>query len=289
MTRDLILNGLSNGASVAILATGFYLVYCIARTFHLALAASYALAPFLYWALRHEGFGHGTCGVVSVLVGAVVSLLCESGNHVWLRRRGASPEAHLLASLGIYVVIVQILLMVWGPDVRLLRTGLEPTYAFAGLEVRRTQLVSIGTAAFLLGPLWGVLRWTRWGITLRALRDNSVELALAGFNDRRIRAVLFALAGGYASIAGLVASLDGGFQAHYGFPSLLLAVVATLSIRGESVGVAIVGGFALGVLRTLCVSSLGARWQDTISYALFAVALVLQSRSGARDDQRGAV
>jgi branched-subunit amino acid ABC-type transport system permease component len=289
MSVDLIVNGISNGASVAMLATAFYLVYCIARTFHIALAACYALAPFLYWVAHERGFGVGMSVGASALVAALISVLCESGNHAWLRRKGASPEGHLLSSLGIYIVLVQAMLILWGPDVRLLRTGLEPTYSVVGVEMRWTELVTIGTAALLLAPLWGALRWSRWGIALRALRDSPVELTLLGFNDNRIRALLFALAGAYAAIASLMASLDGGFQAHYGFPNLLLAVVATLSIRGEDVGVAIVGGIVLGVLRMLCVWSLGARWQDTLSYALFAVALVLQSRWRTGKEQRAIV
>lgn len=282
---DLITDGISNGASVAILAAAFYLVYCIARTFHVALAACYALGPFVYMAtyerVQSTAAGLGSC----LLAGVLISVLCESGNHMWLRRKNTSPEGHLLSSLGIYVVLVQAMLMKWGPDVRLLRTGLEPMYSVAGLEMRWTQLVTISAAAFLLIPLWATLRWSRWGIALRALRDNPVELVLLGFNDNRIRALLFAIAGGYASAAGLMASLDGGFQAHYGFPNLLLAVVATLSIPGQHVGIAMVGGLGLGVLRTLCMWSLGARWQDTLSYALFATALIVQSRSRARREQ----
>ena len=282
MTKELVVAGLCDGASLALLAVAFYLAYSLARTFHVALAGIYALAPFVAWALSQRGVSLATSAFIATIIGGLVSMLCEILNHGPLRRRQASAEAHLLSSLGLYVVIVQILLIAWGPEARVLRTGLEPSYVLGGLNLRRTQAVTLSTTLLSLLPFWLCLRMTRLGLVLRAFRDSPTELALVGFNTTSIRRFLFALAGLYCALAALVASLDGGFQAHYGFPSLLLAVVATLSVRRDSILGPVVGGFALGLLRTFCAWGLGARWEDTLSYTLFAGALLLQKSHTSR-------
>src|ERR1700746_3306950 len=111
MTAELIVSGLADGASVALLAVAFYFVYCLARTFHVALAGIYALVPFVAWEMNRRGMDPIFSAFTATVVGGIVSLFCELVNHGPLRKRRASPEAHLLSSLGIYVAIVQVLLM----------------------------------------------------------------------------------------------------------------------------------------------------------------------------------
>src|ERR1044072_2666476 len=119
----LIINGLAQGASVALLAADLFIVYTIARTFHLALAGIYALSSFVAWE-AHRAFGdYAHAALFACLAGAGISCLCELLNHGPLRKRGASSEAHLLSSLGIFVLITQSILIIWGPEARLLRIG----------------------------------------------------------------------------------------------------------------------------------------------------------------------
>jgi len=278
VTADVLIAGLSGGANIALLAVAFYLTYLLARTFHIALAGVYALVPFVAWELVQRGLSLLVAACIATAIGGLVSVLCEFANHGPLRRRHATAEAHLLSSLGIYIAISQVLLLVWGPEARVLRVGLEPTYAMAGLVLRRTEILTIATAGLSIIVLWGFFRATRLGVVTQALQDNPEELELLGFNTSAVRLLLFAIGGIYGALAALLASLEGGFEAHYGFPSFLLAVVATLSVRGGGILGTALAGIALGGLRALCSWTLGARWQDTLSYGLFAVALLLQNR-----------
>jgi branched-chain amino acid transport system permease protein len=58
-------------------------------------------------------------------VGIGISLSCEWLNHSRLERQGASPGAHLISSLGIYIVVVQTVAMTWGNETKVLRAGLD--------------------------------------------------------------------------------------------------------------------------------------------------------------------
>jgi branched-chain amino acid transport system permease protein len=283
MTLDLLVNGLAGGAIVALLAAGFFASYSIARTFHVALAAVYALSPFVYIEVLRQGNDKWIAIAGAVIGGACLSTLCEVVNHGPLRRRTASPEAHLLSSLGIYVMVVQLIMMRWGPEVRLTRKGLEDTYTFAGVTLRYSQLIALATAIAVLAPLHWIFSRSRLGLVLRGLRDNPVEIQLLGVRGETLRVSLFALAGALAATAALLGSMESGFQAFAGFPRLLLAVVATLSIPGARLGAVLAGGLILGVVRTLCIWYVGARWQDTLSFGLFAVALALHSSDRLRN------
>jgi len=59
------------------------------------------------------------------MMGMGLSLLCELINHNPLERKRASSGTHLVSSLGIYIIIIQAVVLIWGNETRVLRTGLD--------------------------------------------------------------------------------------------------------------------------------------------------------------------
>jgi branched-chain amino acid transport system permease protein len=114
---QVLVNGFVSGASIALLALGFAVVYLPTRVFHIALAGIYSLVPFLALTLGSVGIPWPICAIVAILGGGVLSVLCEGFNHARLDRKGAGPGLHLVSSLGIFIVIVQLIAMIWGNEV----------------------------------------------------------------------------------------------------------------------------------------------------------------------------
>jgi hypothetical protein len=65
-------------------------------------------------------------------VGIGISLTCEWLNHSQLERQGASSGAHLISSLGIYIVVA----MTWGNETKVLRAGLDGVLLVVMMHVR---------------------------------------------------------------------------------------------------------------------------------------------------------
>lgn len=77
--------------------------------------------PSLLEACLQKGLSIVVAVAAGLLAGVVLSLACELMNHWRLERRGAADSAHLISSLGIYIVVVQALALKWGNDSQVLR------------------------------------------------------------------------------------------------------------------------------------------------------------------------
>lgn len=273
---QILLNGLIMGFAIAMLAIAFQMIYLPTRVFFLGLAGLYTLAPYLYLATG-ETLGFLGGGVIAALVGVtILALLFEWGNHAPLARKGASDGAHLVSSLGLYIVLVQVVAMTWGNETRTLRTATDWTVHFAGSVLTHAQLLMVCVAVSLLLGFLVLLRSTDVGLRLRALADNPSQFALYGYNVDTHRLIAFGLAGVFATVASLLTAYDIGFDPHSGLQAVLLAVIAVI-IGGRSSFIGpIFGGLLLGIIRAQAVWYLSARWQEAVTFAVLALFLLLR-------------
>jgi len=274
---QVFINGAISGLTLALLALAFQVVYRPCRVFYLALAGIYALVPYIMLScLRHQW--PVWLGVVaSVAMGIVVSLLCELLNHAPLEKKRGSTGAHLISSLGIYLVLVQIIAIVWGNETQVLRAGIDTVYRFGeGFMLTRAQTLAGICSIFFLILFYGWLRFSNLGLRYRAMADNPVQLALHGHNIRRLRLLAFAMAGFLAAISALTVANDVGFDPHGGLPVLLLAIVAMIIGGNSSFLAPVLGGLLLGITRASVVWFLSARWQDAVVFLLLALFLLFR-------------
>lgn len=271
-----LLNGLVSGLALALLATGFQTVYLPTGVFFLSLAAIYAAAPFIALSVL-KGGGWWLVAIPSaVLVSVVLCVLCEWANHAPLARRQASQSAHLIASLGIYIVLVQVLVMVWGNDTMTLPVETNPASHCAGLVITHAQWSILGIAVALLAGFAAMLMYSRFGLRLRALADDPVQFALFGYDATRHRLLAFGLAGVLTAASSLVTAYDTGFAPYGGLHMLLLAIVSVIIGGRRSFVGPIVGAILLCILRDQVAWHLSARWQEPFTFALLAVFLLVR-------------
>lgn len=275
---QILVNGLISGLVLATLALGFSLVYLPCRVFHIALGGIYAVTPYVAMAILRIDGGLPLAIIGSVVVAVTIGLLSESLNHRRLEQREASSGAHLIASLGAYIVLVEIVAVTWGNEIQTLRSGIDTTFAVGELILTSTQVMSGFLSAFLLAALFIWLRFTNMGLRLRALADNPIEFGLRGFNVDAHRLLAFGLSGLLAAAAALLTAYDAGFDPHGGLHMLVLAIVAVLIGGRDSFAGPVVGSVLLGVLKAAVVWYLSARWQDVATFLLLAVFLYIRPR-----------
>lgn len=271
------MNGAVAGLLIALLAVAFACVYRCARIFHFSLAGIYTLAPYLTWTLSRKHVPLWTSVLISIIVCSAISLLVELLNHRRLERRHAGTNLHLVSSLGIYLSLVSVSQLFWGNETRVLRTGNDGTQRVLGSVLTDTQLLSAVICAGVFIVLLILLQTGRTGLIVKGLASNSSELALKGANIALIRGVVFALSGALAGIAGNLAALDIGFGPTGGLEALLIGIVASI-VSGNSLLVGtFIASVGLGVLRTEVVWLYSSRWQEALTFAILAIALLLST------------
>lgn len=273
---QILVNGFISGLVIALLGMAFTLASLPTRVFHVALAGVYTVAPFIVWSLWKTTW-HPAWGVTAALAtGVLLSALCEACNHWWLERKKAPDGLHLVSSLGISIILVQSVAMIWGNETQVLREGIDQVFQFWGLRLTRSQIIAAAVSAFLLVAFAIWLHRAKLGLQFRALADNPVQLALFGYDIRKLRMLAFALSGLLASVAAILNAFDIGFDAHGGLHALLLGVVAVIvGGRGTWFG-PLLAGILLGLCRAFVVWQFSARWQDAATFAILVAVLFLR-------------
>lgn len=130
---QILINGVISGCSVALLAIAFQAVYLPTRVFYLGLAGIYCLAPFLVLTGQMMNWPWAICLLFALAVSMMLSILFEWANHARLARKNVGEGVHLISSLGLYIVTVQVVTMIWGTTLEVCGLGLIKSSSLAML------------------------------------------------------------------------------------------------------------------------------------------------------------
>lgn len=273
---QIIANGLIAGLTIVVLALAFVIVYLPTGVFHLALGGVYAIVPFIAWSCLQRGWSWYLAIMVAIITGVLISLACELLNHGPLESKEASWGAHLVSSLGIYIVIGQIIGLIWGEESKFFRRGVDTIISIGSSRFTQTQIVAgvLCVGAIALFYLW--LKLSNMGLQFRAMSDNPKQFALQGYNVLQLRLIAFGISGLLGAIASLLVAYDVGFDPNTGLIAVLLAVVAAIIGGRQSFWGPLLGGVLLGIIRSQAVWLLSARWEDAITFMILAIFLYIR-------------
>ncbi|MGH9240283.1 MAG: branched-chain amino acid ABC transporter permease [Vicinamibacterales bacterium] len=277
MLDQILTNGLVSGCYYALVATGFGLIYSSTKIFHIAYGATYTVAAYVcYYCVSVLAFPLPWSIVAGVLSAAALGLAMEYIVYSPLAARRAQPLVFLLSSLGLYIVSTNTVALLAGNATIGLRQESGSSYRLAGLIVTDMQLLQVVFAATLLPALAVLLRMTRLGRHVRAVRDDPVLGSVVGISERRTRLLVFAIGSALGGLAAILAALDTGINPNAGLSVLLMATVAVVVGGMQTFEGPLVGGLMLGLLRGLVIWLASARWLEAVTFAVLFVFLTVR-------------
>ncbi|WP_370411433.1 ATP-binding cassette domain-containing protein [Streptomyces fradiae] len=239
LTYDLTLAGLAVGSAAALTGIGLIVTYRATGVLNLAhgaiaMVCAYVLRQLVvvwHWPLPLGALV--TLLVVAPGLGLVLDRLVFRP----LAVAGAGPAQTLVASIGVFVLLVGAAALVWGDGAR------DDAPVLLG-DDPWAQLAAAVALACMMGA---VTRWTRFGRELRAVVDNRPLAVLSGIPADRVVAAGWAFGSFTAGLTGVLLApyvrLDP-----YGMPLLVVEVIAVAVVaRMRSLPVAVLTALALGV------------------------------------------
>jgi branched-chain amino acid transport system permease protein len=278
MSSQLLMNGVIAGSAYALIALGFSLIYRITRFFHFAHAAVYTAAAYLAYALIVQYRAPLWLGLLLLLaLTAGLGMLSEVAVYRPLRARHAGPLILLIASLGLYIVLQNLISLAFGDEVRSMRSGaVESVHVIGGGRITSLQLLTIAVSTGLFLAVGLAVRYFRLGTSLRAVANDAELATVAGFDADRCILLVFGIGSALAAVAAILVSFDVDMVPTMGLNALLMGVVATIIGGVGSIIGAGLGGLLLGLAQHLGVWFTGSEWQDAIAFAILLVFLLFR-------------
>ncbi|KWK50775.1 branched-chain amino acid ABC transporter permease [Burkholderia stagnalis] len=271
-------DALALGASYALLATGFTLVFGVLRRVNLAYGATVMFG--LYVAIRlTESLppvaAYLAAPVIAVAATLVVNLYVE--RLCFAPHRGGASVTAMAASFAVWMQIED-------AGVHLLPAHANPFPSpFAQLPAawqagafRADHAIALGCAALATLGCWLLLHRTRFGLAVRAIVDDGAAAAFVGIDVRRASTRVFALAAALGALGGcLIAGMQGQVSAMFAMWATLKGLAAAVLGGFGSLPGAIAGGLALGAVETVLQARVGVEYRDlAANLLLFAVLCV---------------
>ena len=277
---QLALAGVASGSIAALSGLGLVLTYRATGVFNFAHGAVAMFVAYLLWQTNVDW------GIPLVVAAPLVLLVAGPGIGVILERlvfrpletRGASTSEKLVATLGVFVVLVGLAQTIWGPVHKTDAPNLFPQTSIhlAGdLRIGANQLAQLVIVLLSAGILLTVFRFTHLGTQIRAVVDRRELADLTAVNANRVASLAWALGCGFAGLSGALLApqleLDPFRLTLLVIDTFGVAVVARLT----SMPLAVLAGIVLGV-----VQSLSVRWTppepfDSLKPNLLVVTLLV--------------
>ena len=278
-TLDIIITGLILGGIYALIAVGLSLQYGVGRVLNVSHGEFIMLGALATYSLF---VGFSISPLISIFI--VTPLLFVLGYVVhrtlfqYMRNTSVSIDAFsarsLLASFGLLFVIQNVMLMIWGSDLRgysYLTTSID----IFGARYSVNRLIALGVAVSISLIFYLFITRTRLGKAIRAAAENPAIAQVVGVNIKQVLAICFGLGALLAGLAGVLISLMFEMQPFMGLEFTIIAIVVVVLGGLGSITGSLVGGFALGFV-TSFVNFIDPSLSLITFYLIFMVLLLVK-------------
>jgi branched-chain amino acid transport system permease protein len=250
----LTITGLGLGAMYFLVASGLSLIYGLMGVLNFAHGAFITVGAYAAWWLAGQ-IGGGAWvqllvgGAIGLAVGALFAALVEL---VFIRPLYRRPIEQVLVTVGLALAIGALVQGIWGNDARTFPVPgwMIDTTTILGASIPNDRFVEIGVAALVLVGLTAFLRFTRFGLIIRAGVENRAMVTALGIDVRRAFTLVFALGGSLAALAGVLSGVYFGTIDPARGTSLLIFAFIVVVIGGfGSIGGSAVAAVAVGLVQ----------------------------------------
>lgn len=242
------LNGFVWGLIIALIALGLSLVFGLIEIINIAHGELFMLGAVLAWyVIRATGNFWLALVVVPPVVGAL-GIVIERGV---LRPVEHKPIVTILATFGLSLILQQSVLATFGGAPQRIEEPVPGLIPLLGTFFPVYRVFVAGCSVLALAGLWLFLYKTRYGMWMRAVRQDR-EMALAlGIPSQQVYMLTFGLGAALAALGGVLAAPITSLEFQMGLDVLPTAFIVVIIGGLGSLQGTLVAALLLGLLEGL--------------------------------------
>jgi len=292
MLPQLILYGIVSGCLYALVALGFFLIYKTTRIFHFAHGVIFTISAyftyFFYIAL-HLSFVLSLFLVL--IVSSVIGVIIEILIYRPLRKQEASPLVLLISSLGVFVFLQNLVVLVAGTDTRIvvgeIGDKVKIGYSISGVTFTLIQVVTILVTIMAYVFVYYYMKKSKNGKAIRAVASDPLMSEIVGVDVPKVYLLVFCLGSVFAALAGLLTSMDTGMDPWMGTNAVLMATIAVIIGGLDIFWGAALGGLFIGLAQNIGIWQLPSKWQSAIAFALLMFFIIFRPKGILAQPMKG--
>lgn len=261
---DLVLDFMTTAAILFIVTSGLMMIFGVMQIVNFAHGAILSVGGYVAFMVAKYGASTWYSWIIAIACGFIIGAVIE---RFVVRPLYKRPQDAILATWGLGIVIIQLIVLFFGRGVQLVESPLEGTWNILGTDYSSYRLVMIPVAVAIALFVTCLLNGTRFGVRTRAVIMNEYLAESLGINSNIIRFITFSLGAGIGTFSGMmitplssvdpymgVAWLTNAFMlvmvSGHSFLSLMLACLlfGSLQVLISIYVNPVVGGMAISIL-----------------------------------------
>lgn len=280
MHVDIYLNvavgGILTGLVYGLMALGLSVIFGVVRVVNFAHGEMMTIA--MYMAVALFAAFHLDPLVMMIPIAAVLfalGYLLQAGLiNIFVNR----PEhSQFLLLVAIAIIIVNVLLILFGPDSQNVQTAYAyDSFQFGPLIVDATKVYAGLAAIVVAAALFGFFRFTPLGTAIRACADNYTGALVVGLDVKRLYALTFGLGAACVGAAGCMLLLIFDVTPTAGPSYTLLAFVIVITGGLGSMAGALIGGVLIGFTEAMAGLLFSPSAKSMFAFAILVLVLLFR-------------
>jgi branched-chain amino acid transport system permease protein len=273
-----LLSGIMMGVVYALLGLGFSLSWGVMKVINISHAAFGLLGAFLAYAmLRWWGLDPFLSLAVTTPLLFVAACFIYRILIVPITKAREVIVSSMILTFGIAIILENLMLVIWGPDPRLLTTSYTNKVLILGpiyLQYPRLAAFLLSVAGVILIYLF--LKKTFTGKAVRAAWQQPDAAQLYGVNLKQISMITFGLAVASSGAGGVGMAMLYSFEPHsHNLWLIYLFLVVIVGGVGNVFGAA-AAGLIIGIITGLSLAVLPYQWVNLLTFGLLTVILLVR-------------
>jgi branched-chain amino acid transport system permease protein len=271
-----IVGGLLLGGIYALLAAGLTLIFGVMRVINFAQAEFMMVGMFATYVLA-TGLGIDPL-LLALPIGGILALLGMVLAQGLLERvpRG-DHNAQLILTLGVSLVLQNLMLVVFGPTPRpVVRPYTNSYWTPFDLFINEARIFACLASLVIMVALYLFLTRTWTGRAMRATADDPVAAGGVGINVRRTHVLAFMVGTGLAGVAGTLIVTFTAAAPSIGNDFIIIMFLAIVLGGLGSVAGATLGAFVVGLVQSISGLLLPLQLQNVMLFVVFVLILLVR-------------
>ena len=271
----IIIYGIINSFSLALMAIGFTLVYGISRLPNFAHGALYVITGFLVWSFLHL---LKLNYAISILLALVIMGLVGAAIYrfVLIRVRGMATS-EIIATYALGLAILEFLR--WGGFKGMTYTlpvFIEGSINIGGIPVDLQRIIVIGIGIVVVSFMWLFTHFNKTGLALRGMAQDEHAAMMLGIDSDWMAVIAMGMGSILAGLSAIALLPLGNIVVEAGYNVLILSIaVCIVGGLGSWVG-AILAAFMIGFLQIITVAYIQSHFHMVVALLAIIVTLILK-------------
>jgi len=280
---DLFVNGLIFGLFYALMAVGLAMIFGVLKVVNFAHGEFYMVGAYTYVLCATKmGVSPWLALPMAAIAGAALGALVErllmrplyAGYGSWSIMK---DEYAVVVTFGLSLLLINLVDKIVGPypfrGPALIETS---RFAIGPVMLNGQKLIAAGLSVALLVGLALFIKRSLWGRQIQAVAQNRLGASLAGIDATRVTALIFAISGLLAALAGaLLAPLINPSPDVGAFPAIKSYVIVVLGGMGSIWG-AMIASLLLGVLEAFFAVYVSYDYRDAFGLLILMAVLIFR-------------